>query len=151
MSERCNCPRAGTDPLAVGVAAGVGAASRALDGAEQHLEPLLVGRADGAGHLRVGDGLRLLVRVDVRGGRRTGEPLTVDEDHLVAWTEGLSTSRQRDGSIKSTMLGGEGYVTEFTGEGHVWLQTRNPLTLMGGSTGHEDDDDAGGPSVDDFI
>jgi len=80
-----------------------------------------------------------------------GEPLTVDEDHLVAWTEGLSMSRQRDGSIKSTMLGGEGYVTEFSGEGHVWLQTRNPLTLMAGGTQHEDDDDAGGPSVDDFI
>jgi len=80
-----------------------------------------------------------------------GEPLTVDEDHLVAWTEGLSMSRQRDGSIKSTMLGGEGYVTEFSGEGHVWLQTRNPLTLMAGGTQHEDDDAAGGPSVDDFI
>ncbi|QLH79427.1 TIGR00266 family protein [Halosimplex rubrum] len=80
-----------------------------------------------------------------------GEPLTVDEDHLVAWSEGLSMSRQRDGSIKSTMLGGEGYVTEFSGEGHVWLQTRNPLTLMAGGTAHEDDDDAGGPSVDDFI
>ena len=37
-----------------------------------------------------------------------GEPLTVDEDHPVAWTEGLSMSRQRDRSVKSTILGGEG-------------------------------------------
>ena len=48
-----------------------------------------------------------------------GEPLTVDEDYLVAWAEGLSMSRQRDGSIKSTMLGGERCVTEFSGDGHV--------------------------------
>lgn len=79
------------------------------------------------------------------------EPLTVDEDHLVAWSAGLSMDRRKDGSIKSTMLGGEGFVTEFTGDGHIWLQTRNPLTLMAGGTEHEDDDDAGGPSVDDFI
>ena len=79
------------------------------------------------------------------------DPLIVDEDHLVAWSAGLSMDRRKDGSIKSTMLGGEGFVTEFTGDGHVWLQTRNPLTLMTGSTEHEDDGGADGPSVDDFI
>jgi uncharacterized protein (TIGR00266 family) len=71
-----------------------------------------------------------------------GEPLIVDEDHIVAWTAELSLSRQRDGGLKSTMLGGEGYVTEFRGSGYVWLQTRNPLSLMqsAGGTEHEDTD-----------
>ena len=81
-----------------------------------------------------------------------GDPLIVDEDHIVAWTDGLSMSRQKDGSIKSTMLGGEGYVTEFRGDGHVWLQTRNPLALMGGGGGGGGDGSGGGgPSVDDFL
>jgi uncharacterized protein (TIGR00266 family) len=80
-----------------------------------------------------------------------GDPLIVDEDHIVAWTDGLSQSRQKDGSIKSTMLGGEGYVTEFRGSGHVWLQTRNPMTL-GAGTEHEDEGTGGGgPGIDDFI
>lgn len=77
------------------------------------------------------------------------EPLIVDEDHLVAWTAGLSMSRQKDGGMKSTLLGGEGLVTEFTGEGQVWLQTRNPLLFRGQT--HEDDDSSGGIGVDDFI
>ena len=49
------------------------------------------------------------------------------------------------------MLGGERCVTEFSGDGCVWLQTRNPLTLMAGGTEHEDDDAGGGPGVDDFV
>lgn len=78
-----------------------------------------------------------------------GDPLVVDEDHIVAWTDGLSMSRQKDGSIKSTMLGGEGFVTEFRGNGHVWLQTRNPLTLTAGGGGQQSGGD--GPGVSDFI
>jgi uncharacterized protein (TIGR00266 family) len=57
------------------------------------------------------------------------DPLTVDEDHLLAWTNGLDVSRTKDSSIKSTLLGGEGFVTRFTGEGRVWLQTRDPSLL----------------------
>lgn len=78
------------------------------------------------------------------------DPLVVDEDHLVAWTPELSMDRKRDGGLKSTVLGGEGLVTEFRGEGHVWLQTRNPM-LFGGGTEHEDDESSGGVGVDDFI
>ncbi|WP_323190518.1 TIGR00266 family protein [Halostella sp. PRR32] len=78
-------------------------------------------------------------------------PLIVDEDHIVAWTADLNLNRQKDGSIKSTVFGGEGFVTEFTGEGHVWLQTRNPMTFAVGGAEHDDDDSAGGPSVGDFI
>jgi uncharacterized protein (TIGR00266 family) len=72
----------------------------------------------------------------------SGEPLVVDEDHIVAWTEGLGMNRQKDGSIKSTFLGGEGFVTEFSGEGYVWLQTRNPMTLLNAGTEHQDTDAA---------
>jgi uncharacterized protein (TIGR00266 family) len=79
------------------------------------------------------------------------DPLIVDEDHIVAWTNGLTLNRQKDGSIKSTMLGGEGFVTEFRGDGYVWLQTRNPQTLMAGSNQHQDDNSSGGVGVDDFV
>jgi uncharacterized protein (TIGR00266 family) len=76
-------------------------------------------------------------------------PLTVDEDHLVAWTAGMDLSREKDGSIKSSLLGGEGLVTTFRGDGEVWLQTRNPA-LFYGPQQHEDDESSGGIGVDDF-
>ncbi|WP_436936050.1 TIGR00266 family protein [Halovenus marina] len=78
------------------------------------------------------------------------ESLIVDEDHLVAWTPELSLNRQKDGGLKSTVLGGEGLVTEFTGQGHVWLQTRDPMLFSTG-TEHQDDETSGGIGVDDFI
>jgi|SRR6056297_2418509 len=59
------------------------------------------------------------------------DPLVVDEDHLLAWTDGLDVSRTKDSSLKSSLLGGEGFVTRFEGDGHVWLQTRDPLVLRG--------------------
>ncbi len=57
------------------------------------------------------------------------DPLIVDEDHLVAWTDGLDLTRERDGGIKSSVLGGEGRITRFFGARTVWLQTRNPLVF----------------------
>ena len=78
-----------------------------------------------------------------------GDPLIVDEDHIVAWTPSLSLSRQKDGGLKSTIVGGEGLVTEFSGNGHVWLQTRNPMLFRGET--HDDDDSSGGVGVDDFL
>ena len=53
-------------------------------------------------------------------------PLVVDEDHLLAWTDGLGTTREREGSVTSAFLGGDGYVVRFAGEGRIWLQTRDP-------------------------
>jgi len=79
-----------------------------------------------------------------------GEPLIVDEDHLVAWTPSLALNRQKDGSVKSTLLGGEGYVTELRGNGRVWLQTRDPMLFSTG-TAHEDSASSGGIGVDDFV
>ena len=64
------------------------------------------------------------------------DPVIVDEDHLIAWTDGLDLSRERDGSIKSALLGGEGYVTKFSGSGTVWLQTRDPLVFVRSTGGN---------------
>ncbi|ESP88808.1 TIGR00266 family protein [Candidatus Halobonum tyrrellensis] len=59
------------------------------------------------------------------------DPVVVDEDHLLAWTDGLDVSRTKDSSVKSTLLGGEGFVTRFAGDGRVWIQTRDPLVIRG--------------------
>ena len=55
-----------------------------------------------------------------------GEKLTVDNYHLVAFTEGCSYSVHKFGGLKSTILGGEGLVTEVSGPGDVYLQSKNP-------------------------
>ena len=54
-----------------------------------------------------------------------GEKITVDNYHLVAFTEGCTYSVHKFGSLKSTILGGEGLVTEVTGPGDVFIQTKN--------------------------
>lgn len=77
---------------------------------------------DGSAFLSAFGGLRS-ERVD------EGAPLVVDEDHLLAWTASLDVSRTKDSSIKSTLLGGEGFVTRFEGSGRVWLQTRDPAVF----------------------
>ena len=55
-----------------------------------------------------------------------GEMLTVDNYHLVAFTEGCSYTVHKFGNLKSTLLGGEGLVTEVVGPGEVYIQTKNP-------------------------
>jgi len=83
------------------------------------------------------------------------EPLIADEDHIVAWTDGLDISRERVGGIKTNVLGGEGKVTTFSGDGHVWMQTRNPLLFgpSGGGGGGNDQADQGNQGIDptDFL
>lgn len=68
------------------------------------------------------------------------DPLVADEDHLVAWTEELDLARERVGGIRTDALGGEGNVTTFSGDGHVWLQTRNPFLFGPSASGTERDD-----------
>ncbi len=55
-----------------------------------------------------------------------GETLVVDNFHLAA----LSTTCKYDvhmfNGLKSTILGGEGLVTDVTGPGEVYIQTKNP-------------------------
>lgn len=55
-----------------------------------------------------------------------GEKMTVDNFHLVAFTEGSTYSVHKFGGLKSTILGGEGLVTEVVGPGEIFVQTKNP-------------------------
>ena len=61
----------------------------------------------------------------------TGEVLTLDTGHVVAFDDTVTYSVRKAGSWKSTILGAEGLVTDFTGPGRVWLQTRSSSDLIG--------------------
>ncbi len=60
-----------------------------------------------------------------------GETMTLDTGHVVAFDESVQYSVRKAGSWKSTLLGGEGLVTDFRGPGRVWLQTRSSNDLVG--------------------
>ncbi len=61
-----------------------------------------------------------------------GENLIVDTGHLVAFEDSLSyTIRKASRGIFSTIASGEGLVSEFSGSGKVWLQTRNLSAFIG--------------------
>ncbi len=50
---------------------------------------------------------------------------TVDTGHAVAWDSTLDYKIRGMGSLKSTLLSGEGLVMDFSGTGTVWVQTRH--------------------------
>lgn len=52
-------------------------------------------------------------------------PFVVDTGHIVAFEETLSYKIRRVGGWKSTFFSGEGLVTEFSGRGKLYMQTRN--------------------------
>ncbi|MEM3530954.1 MAG: TIGR00266 family protein [Nitrososphaerales archaeon] len=54
-----------------------------------------------------------------------GETLIVDNFHLVAFSDSCSYTVKKFGGLKETILGGEGLVTEITGPGDVFIQTKN--------------------------
>ena len=54
-----------------------------------------------------------------------GESLIVDNFHLVAFSDICNYKVRKFGGLKSTLLGGEGFVTEITGPGEVYIQTKN--------------------------
>src|SRR4051794_40839643 len=54
-----------------------------------------------------------------------GETMTLDTGHVVAFDESVRYGVRKAGGWKSSILGGEGLVTDFTGPGRVWFQTRN--------------------------
>ncbi len=56
---------------------------------------------------------------------------TVDTSHAVAWEPTLDFSICGMGSLKSTLMSGEGLVLKFEGSGKIWLQTRT----LGGIAG----------------
>ncbi len=52
-----------------------------------------------------------------------------DTSHMVAFTQGLSYNVSKVGGLKSLFLSGEGLVCNFSGQGRLWMQTRNPGAL----------------------
>ena len=52
------------------------------------------------------------------------------DGHVVAFDDTVQFSVRKAGSWKSTILGAEGLVTDFTGPGRVWMQTRSSGDLM---------------------
>jgi uncharacterized protein (TIGR00266 family) len=56
---------------------------------------------------------------------KSGESLIVDNFHLVAFDDTCKYEVKKFGGLKSTILGGEGLVTEIKGPGEVYIQTKN--------------------------
>ena len=54
-----------------------------------------------------------------------GKTLIVDNFHLVAFSDTCDYKVRKFGGLKSTILGGEGLVTEIQGPGDVYIQTKN--------------------------
>lgn len=88
-------------------------------------EGLVLLRCTGQGEILVSAYGAILSRV-----LEAGETLTLDTGHVVAFDDSVGYSVRKAGSWKSTILGAEGLVTDFTGPGRVWLQTRSSSDLM---------------------
>lgn len=56
--------------------------------------------------------------------REVADGFTVDTGHVVAWEPTVDYSIRGMGSLKSTLLSGEGLAMQFSGRGKVYLQTR---------------------------
>ena len=54
-----------------------------------------------------------------------GKSLIVDNFHLVAFSDTCDYKVKKFGGLKSTILGGEGLVTEIHGPGDIYIQTKN--------------------------
>ncbi|MEZ4226496.1 MAG: TIGR00266 family protein [Polyangiaceae bacterium] len=53
--------------------------------------------------------------------------LVIDTGHLVAWDSSLNYTVGKSGSgWIASFLSGEGLVCHFSGQGRIWIQTRNP-------------------------
>ncbi len=60
-----------------------------------------------------------------------GQTVTVDTGHVVAFEDSLQYQIGKVGGMKSFMFGGEGLVMNFSGQGTIWIQTRNVSALAG--------------------
>ena len=60
-----------------------------------------------------------------------GQTLIVDNFHLVGFSESCSYKVTRFGGLKETLLSGEGLVTQITGPGDVYIQTKNLQEFAG--------------------
>ena len=56
---------------------------------------------------------------------KPGQTLTVDNFHLVAFSDTCAYKVTKFGGLKETILGGEGLVTQITGPGDIYIQTKN--------------------------
>ena len=59
-----------------------------------------------------------IIPIDVNGD------YLVDTSYVVAFTEGLQYQVQSVGGMKSFLFSGEGLVCRFSGQGRLWVQTR---------------------------
>ena len=59
-----------------------------------------------------------------------GEKLVLDNYHLVAMSVDAIYKVMKLGGLKTTILGGEGLITEITGPGTVFIQTKNLKELI---------------------
>ncbi|NVB37620.1 TIGR00266 family protein [Pseudenhygromyxa sp. WMMC2535] len=57
------------------------------------------------------------------------EGYTIDNDHLVGFTEGLQYNVRKFGGTRGLFFSGEGLVCDFSGQGKIYLQTRNAGAL----------------------
>ena len=88
-------------------------------------EGLVFVQAAGEGDLLV-NGFGRISSVDVSGG------ITIDNGHLIAFTEGLEYTISKAGSgWISSMMSGEGLVMNFRGQGKVLVQSHDPSRLGG--------------------
>jgi uncharacterized protein (TIGR00266 family) len=55
----------------------------------------------------------------------SGQSMTVDNFHLVAFSDTCNYHVTKFGGLKETLLGGEGLVTQIIGPGDVYIQTKN--------------------------
>jgi uncharacterized protein (TIGR00266 family) len=56
---------------------------------------------------------------------KAGQTMIVDNFHLVAFSDTCSYKVTKFGGLKETILGGEGLVTQITGPGDIYIQTKN--------------------------
>ena len=88
-------------------------------------EGLVFVQASGEGDLLV-NGFGRISSVDVSGG------ITIDNGHLIAFTEGLEYSISKaGGGWISSLMSGEGLVMKFSGQGKVLVQSHDPSRLGG--------------------
>jgi len=83
-------------------------------------------RCTGAGDMLVASYGAILART-----LAAGETFTLDTGFVVAFDESVQYDVHKAGNWKTTILGGEGLVTKFTGPGRLWMQTRSPQDLIG--------------------
>ncbi|PRQ06237.1 TIGR00266 family protein [Enhygromyxa salina] len=57
------------------------------------------------------------------------EGYTIDNDHLVGFSEGLQYNVRKFGGMRGLFFSGEGLVCDFSGQGKIYLQTRNAGAL----------------------